>query len=397
MADFTPTPRAAASIVTGLRGPEQHETGIVIPDVQDVIVHYQPDAVPFQTLITRIRDKKSTTQYRFDWIEADEYPRELELTGAALVADTTLDVTAGDEARVAANYILLNTRTGEQVSVDSTSSGVVTVTRDIGDTGQVDMVAGDRLVFTRPVYEDGADVGTLKTQLDTLKFNYTETIRTPFGFTGRDIVTELYGGRDPKNKVRTMSVEHRKSIELAAFTGARRTITGTHIRSLTGGVKWWINSNVWDISSTGTVSERAFVEFLEEGMRWGKGGHQNGSGIKYLFCSRRWLTEINFWGHDRIRFKAVDKELGLNFAQYESPHGKVFLVPTPTLDQAMPDSAFLLDLNHIRYRFLQERDTRLLKDRGGNGIDGETHEYMTDFGLQVELEASHSYLKGLNA
>src|SRR3972149_12244217 len=196
MADFQPIPRPPNTLISGFRGPENIVSQNVIADVSDELFLYAPKKTPFLTLTGRLKDKRTVSQSRFDWIEGDEYPRELVLIGAAAVADTTLDVTAGDEARAAAGYIYMNTRTREHVRVTSTSSAVVTVTRAVDGGNQVDMVSGDVLVFTRYVAEDGADVGTSKTTVDVDKFNYCEIIRTEFSVTGRDAVQGLYTGRD---------------------------------------------------------------------------------------------------------------------------------------------------------------------------------------------------------
>lgn len=393
MAEFAPVPRAALDIVTGSRGPENIRSERVKIEMADKISSYMPDAAPLTTFTSRLRDKRTVENYRFDWLESDEYPRELELTANSAIADLTLSVTAGDEARVAANYVLMNQRTGEQVLVGSTSSGVVTVTRDIGGQGEADMVAGDVLVFTRPVYEDGADVGTSKSTKDVAKFNYTEIIRTPFSFTRRDAKTALFAGKDPMTERKKQAIEHKKSIEHAFFFGQRNAITGTHIRSFTGGLNYWIQSNQWDVTGV-QVTERAFDEVLEEAMRWGSGGNQKGNGLKYLFASSRWITELNWFAKGKVEYRPLDETIGFGCMEYLSPHGRVRIIKTPILDYNNQGDAYLLDLNHIRYVAFD--DTVLEKDRGGNGVDGSTEEYISDVGLQVELEAAHTRFKGLS-
>ena len=87
-------------------------------------------------------------------------------------------------------------------------------------------------------------------------------------------------------------------------------MTGTHIRSMSGGLEYFIKSNYWNLAGK-RPTERAFVEFLEEAMRWGKGGRQNGSGVKWLFHSARWGTEIEFWAKDRLEMKTLEKVMGL--------------------------------------------------------------------------------------
>jgi hypothetical protein len=362
----------------------------------DSILFYQPEATPLLTLTAKLRGKREAFNYRFEWLEKDEFPRTLTVTAAALDTDTSVSVTAGEEARVAANYVVENKNTGELFSVGATSSGTLSsLVRGIGG-GAAAMSVGDTLVVLGPVYEDGASAGSPRSIQEFNLFNYTQIIRTPFGFTGRDRATELYGGRDETVETKWQSIEHKKSIEYFMFFGKRHLITsGTHYRSFTGGLEYFINSNVWNVSGV-TLNERAFVEFLEQGLKWGKGGNQNGSGQKFLLCSSRWLTEINGWVHDRLQYRVLDKQIGFSAMEYVSPHGSVMLMRAPLLDYYHPDYAFLIDRNHLKYVNHRDRDTKLRLDIQANDVDGRENEYLTDVGLEVSFEHSHALLKGLS-
>lgn len=395
MADFTPNPRTAPSMISGDRGPEQLNQTRVIADVQDEILLYMPSASPLTTLTGKLRKKRTVTQSKFDFLTKDEYPRTVKLAATSNAADTTIDFEAGTGARIAANYVLLNTRTRESVVVTSMSGAdQATVVRGVGSSAQ-DMEIGDSLVFTRAVFEDGTGKGTFKSVKEDAEFNYTEIIKTGYGFTGRQINTDLYGGKDQMTERKWFGIEHTKSIEKMMFFGTRHLITGTHQQTFSGGLEFFIKSNIWNLGGT-VPSERAFVEFLEEGMRWGRGGSQEGSGTKYLFASSRWVTELEFFAKDKLQYKVLDKQIGLAAMEYVSAHGRVMIIRTPILDYNHPDFAFLVDLNHVRYVRHQGRDTKLMKSIEANDLDGSEEQYVSDVGCQVELEASHSILKGLS-
>lgn len=393
MADFTPNPRSAPSILSGQRGPENVNQVRVIADVQDEILLYQPSAAPLTVLTGKFRKKRTVTQSKFDTLTMDEYPRSLKLVADSAIADTTLDVEAGTGVRAAGNYTYLNTRTRETVLVSTITNDQLTVVRGIGSSQQ-DMVIGDTLVFLRPVFEDGAGKGTLKTVKEDSDFNYTEIIRTPYGFTGRQENTSLYGGKDPALIRKLMGIEHKKSIEKMMFFGTRHLITGTHQQTFSGGLEYFIKSNIWNLGQN-EPTERAWVEFLEEAMRWGDGGNQNGQGTKYLFASDRWATVLEFFAKNKLEYRPLDKQIGLAAAEYVTTHGRVMIVKDPVLNYNHPDMAFLVDLNHVRYVRHQGRDTKIVKDIQANDIDGSEEEYRSDVGCQVELEASHAILKGL--
>jgi len=394
MADFNPNDRTAPTMITTVRGHEQLNSARVVVDMEDQILLYQPEATPLMTLTAKMRRKRQAVNPRFDWLEKDEYPRGLDVTATADSDDTSISITTGQESRVYAGAVVINLRTGENILVGGTSSGTLSsLTRGIGG-GAGDIQIGDKLLYGFNAYEDGAGLGALRSIQEFNFYNFTQIIRTPFGFTGRDLQVELYGGRDEMTETKWQAIEHKKSIEYAMAFGKRHLITGTHQQTFTDGIDNRIVTNRWNVAGT-TLSERAFVEFLEVGMKWGKGGNQNGSGTKYLLCSSRWLTEINAWVGDRLRYKVLDDSIGFAAQEFNSPHGNVELIRWPLLDYYHPDRAYLLDLNHVRYVYLRGRDTKLLYDRQANDIDGKTNEYFSDCGAQTEFEHSHAALYGL--
>ena len=395
MAEFNPNPRTDPTLVSGTRGPESQNAARVVVDMQDEILLYQPEATPLLTLTGKMRKKREAVNARFEWLEKDEYPRSLEVTAAADSDDTAISVVAGQDARVFTGAVVINLRTGENILVNAapTSGSLGTVVRGIGG-GAADIVIGDKLLYAFNAYEDGSGLGVLKSIQEFNEYNYTQIIRTPFGFTGRDLVTELYGGRDEMTETKWQAIEHKKSIEYAMAFGKRDLRTPAHQQTFTKGVDSFLVTNRWNVEGV-SLTERAFVDFLEIAMKWGKGGNQNGSGTKYLLCSSRWLTEINGWVGDRLRYKPIDDSIGFAAQEFNSPHGNVELLRWPLLDYFHPDRAFLLDFNHIRYAYLRNRDTKLYVDRQANDIDGKTNEYLSDVGVQVNFEHAHSALFGL--
>ena len=395
MAEFNPNPRTDPTLVSGTRGPESQNAARVVVDMQDEILLYQPEATPLLTLTGKMRKKREAVNARFEWLEKDEYPRSLEVTAAADSDDTAISVVAGQDARVFVGAVVINLRTGENILVNAapTSGSLGTVVRGIGG-GAADIVIGDKLLYAFNAYEDGSGLGVLKSIQEFNEYNYTQIIRTPFGFTGRDLVTELYGGRDEMTETKWQAIEHKKSIEYAMAFGKRDLRTPAHQQTFTKGVDSFLVTNRWNVEGV-SLTERAFVDFLEIAMKWGKGGNQNGSGTKYLLCSSRWLTEINGWVGDRLRYKPIDDSIGFAAQEFNSPHGNVELLRWPLLDYFHPDRAFLLDFNHIRYVYLRARDTKLYVDRQANDIDGKTNEYLSDVGVQVNFEHAHSALFGL--
>lgn len=392
MPAFNPNERTAPTTISGSRGHEQLNSARVVVDMQDDILLFQPEATPLLTLTGKLRKKREALNPLYSWLEKDEYPRTLTVTAAYDSDDTAISVTAGDDARVYINCVVQNQRTGELILVTAapTSGSLGTVVRGIGG-GQSDGIIGDKLVFVFNANEDGADTPAQRSIQEFNLSNRTQIVRTAFGFTGRDLVVELYGGRDEVTETKWQAIEHKKSIEYLLLFGKQHLITGTHQQSFSDGLDNRIATNRWNIASA-DLTEDAWISFLEYGMRWGRGGSQNGSGTKYLLGSARWLTQLNAFARDRIRYEPLDESIGFNATSYTSPHGKVMFLHAPILDKYHPERAYLVDMNHGRYVYLRGRDTKLFYDRQGNGIDGKINEYITDCGSQWEFEHAHSAL-----
>lgn len=396
MPAFAPNARPEPTLVANYRGPEDHVSARVKIDMADKILWYAPEATPFLTLTGKIKGKRKAFNYKYEWLEKDQKPRRLVVNGAQTDVDTTIEVDDGD--KVAGRDVLLNVRTREVILISSISSNDLTVVRGIGG-GNAPMNDGDDLLLIGSSYADGASSGTPVSITEFTKFNYTQIFRTPFAFTGRDLETELFGGNDKMTETKWQGIEHKRSIEYAMYFGKRHLISaagGVHQATFTGGLDQSIQSNVWDVSGV-TLNTRAFNEFLEEGLKWGKGGRlQGGAATKYLLCSSAWLTEINSWAENKLEYRVLDKQIGFAAMEYVSPLGRVMLVSSPILDEWHPDRAYLVDFNHVDYVFLRNRDTKLLDNREANDIDGEKYEYFSDCGLQVEFEQSHAALVGLS-
>ena len=392
---FTPIPRAEPTVLTGTRGPENAQAVRIVPDVFEKIIFLNPEASPFTVITSYLRDRKPCTQVRYDFFEKDEFPRRVTLSADSAVLDTALDVQAGQGVRMGANAVFMNLRTREQVLVTAMASAdVATVTRGIGGPEE-DMVTGDELEYQGSISEDGASLGPMKSVKEENYWNYTETVRTPYGFTGRDLVTKFYGGADKEVERQHKAIEHLTSIEYRFLFGRRHLMTGTHQRTFTGGLEYFIKSNIWDLNNN-IPQEEAFIDYLGEVMRYGGNGNQNGVGRKWMFASRRWLTIIERFARNKIQYRPMDDRVGIKVGFFDTSQGTLILVPTPILNGNPHGGwAFIVDLDQIRFRYLNGRDTMLKENVQAPDEDANKEEWLTDFGAEVHMEMAHGILKGL--
>lgn len=394
MANQFQAPVSAPTVVSGARAVSDVNATRVKVDVRDDILEYDPNANSLTLLTVKNTGRREVGQYLYYWQEKDRFPREDTLSAAATAAATSL--TASNGGRFKQWDVVLVTRTGERLLVTAVSTNTLTATRGLNSTAQA-ILANERVEIIGNAYVEGGDVGTAKSVQARLPFNHTQQIRTPFAYTGRDQHTRMFGGKDPNIERRWQGVEHQISLEQTFWWGVRDSqtdATSGKLITFTGGLDYYVTTNSYDINSI-AFNERNFTEALEVGMRDGRGG-KLGKKTKVMFAGARYITEFETWAKNRLYYVPEDKVYGLDAMVFKSAHGKVILIDHPLFDGENSDKAFLLDMNHVKYVFHTGRDTKLLKGRGGNGVDGETEEYMSDVGMEVSLERSHMKMFGLD-
>jgi hypothetical protein len=385
----------APTIVTGTRAVTDVEAKRLKLDISNDILQYDPNANSLTLLSVKMNGKREVGQYQFYWLEKDRMPRTGTVSTTGYDADdTSILVTDGGIFRKW-DVVLVNA-TGERFLVTAVSTNTLTVTRGLNSSGKT-LAAGSKLQVIGNAYVEGGDVGTAKSVKSVPIYNLCQQIRTPFSFTGRDMVTRMYGGNDPDLERKWQGVEHAISLEQSFWWGYRDSqldsASGKYITFL-GGVDQYVQTLEWDINDT-DFNERNLTESMEVGFRWGRGGRM-GRKTKTLFAASRYITEIEGWGKNRLYYVPSDKVYGLDAMVYKSAHGKIVLIDHPLFDGENADKAFLMDMNHLRYVYHTGRDTKLLKDRGDNGVDGETEEYMSDVSLELKAERAHMKFSGLS-
>ncbi|HEY5984964.1 MAG TPA: hypothetical protein VIV12_01085, partial [Streptosporangiaceae bacterium] len=135
MPDFAPMPRQEPTNITGYRAPEDLPGQRVVVAMADDITLFQPDVTPFLTVTAKLKAKRKEFNRKFEWMEKDSKPRRVTVSGAQTDVDTTIELVAGDDVKLAANDIVRNRRTGEVSLVASVGTNQFTAVRAIGSTG----------------------------------------------------------------------------------------------------------------------------------------------------------------------------------------------------------------------------------------------------------------------
>lgn len=373
------------SAVAGVRGTGNINASRRVVDISKRISVLEPDSAPLVQLVKKL-EKRVAINPKFEWLEegsldkvdAVNYGTGYTAGATSVVVDTGSKFRAGDVVR--------NVTAGEQFLVSSISTNTLTIVRGWGSTAAQAFSDNDVLLIVGNANEEGATARTIKTELDVTKTNYLQIFRTPFGVTGTSENSELYGGKDLAHLRMTQLIEHQKEIERAFWWGEPKEDTsGTHPKRSTGGVDYFVSTNSTDGGTT--LTEIEWESWLRTGFRYG-------SSVKFVFAAPIILSAVSYWAKGKLQLLPKDKTYGISIMQYLSPHGTVNLINAKLFGEvtAYAGRAFLLDLEGKAYRYLANRDTRLITNIQANDEDGERDEYKSEVGLHFEQEKKDSML-----
>lgn len=327
----------------------------------------------------------------------DELPeRKLTVDGAVSSASTTSITTdaGNDNLFAVAGTILVNSATGEvmRVTADSTATGL-TVERNIGGTSHT-IADGAALFIAGSAFEEGASSPTGVSFDATVATNYTQIFRTAFKVTETLRATNLRTG-DKEDEMATKALKlHMQDIERAMFFGKKHESNGTSAqpRRFTGGLTNSI-SNVLDRSTaSGVMTEDQFDRALIEDI------FAFGSKQKIMFCGAKVAGHLQKFGKDRWAPQVVEGAYGVNLTSYNTFAGDLMVHLHPQFRQVpgMENAAVIIDFPYLKYRYLDGRDTSLLRDRQSPDEDAVKHEFLTECGLEMLQDKTHAYIKNWN-
>lgn len=382
--------------ILGVRGTGEFTTDFRPTNYRELYTFLEPNGdAPLSALIAMMTSE-STDDPKYNNFR-DELPDQVVTVNGA-VADTTtgaITLDANDDNQfIVAGTILVNATTGEVMHATADCTGTaLTVTRNIG--GTTHQIADNAELFIAGfAAKEGADTPTPISFDATLAYNYTQIFRTAFSVTGTLANTNLRTGpKEDEARVKALKL-HMSDMERAFFFGNRHIANASSAEPTryTGGL---INSltNVIDVTSdtaaTTIMTEEEFDTKLIDDI------FAYGSKEKVAFIGSTVAHHLNWFAKDRWSPQQVDGAYGINFTRYRTPAGDLLAYLHPMFRQVpgMKESMLILDMQDICYRYMQNRDTQLLKDRQGNGEDRRKHEFLTESGLELKQDRTHTYIK----
>ena len=274
--------------------------------------------------------------------------------------------------------------------VTGISANVLTVARGVGTTATTATNNNEPVVIIGSAFPEGALSAQAKSTVTQTIFNYTQIFRTSVKVTKTQEASELYGGSDRAYQRMKKGIEHAVDMERAAWFGEKSEVTSgeTPIRT-TAGILPLINANAVKYDANNALTEDNFEKmFLEPLFRYG-------SSKKTLFASSRLISVINGWGRQKLQMVTGEETFGLAIMRYISAHGELNIVKHQLFEGATYGKmGVALDLEHLKYRPLRGRDTKLNTNIQPNDADFYLDEYITEAGFQIKLPKTHGIITG---
>ena len=386
--------------ITGLRGTGQFGTEFRPTNYRELFTLLEPNGTaPLQALLS-MAGSESTDDPKYNHFR-DELPnRTLTVNGAiANTTGTTITVdNDDDEAFVVAGTILQNQTTGEimRATADANlGANTIAVERNIGGTSH--QIADDAvLVIAGHADQEGGTSPTAISFDPTTDFNFTQIFKTAVQVSGTLQNTYLRTGDKEQEQLTKALKLHMGDIERAMFFGKRHEANGTTASPtrFTGGLLNQI-TNVTDGASFGatanTITEKEFDRLLIETI------FAFGSSEKVAFCGARVISNLMEIGKNRWQPTQIDNAYGVSLTRYTTYAGDLLVYMHPMFRQTgMTEEMIILDMGELKFRYLQGRDTQLIRDIQAPDFDGVKHMYMTECGLEMTQAKVHHRIKGWN-
>jgi|SRR5215472_849514 len=262
----------------------------------------------------------------------------------------------------------------------------------------------------------GAALAPYQTPLN-LK-NYTQIFRTPFQFSGTVLKTGLrYDRTGPyKDKAKEATLQHAMEMEKGFIFGVQQLYidptSGLPTR-LTGGLIWYLQQ--WEAgtvygntaatldtddtkriinNASGAMNLSTYNGYMERLFRVTSNKAQE----KLVLCGSGFLSRVNdlFAGKGILHINQEAKErFGWDIVSHLLPWGTVHYKTAPLFTQnaTLRNAGLFLDVWNLIYRYMDGRDTTLLKMRQPNNADYREDEWLGECGLELRFPESHMFIK----
>lgn len=250
--------------------------------------------------------------------------------------------------------------------------------------------------------EEGADTPNVIAYDPSEVYNYLQIFRTPTSITNTAKVTHLRTGDPYQENLREALELHSMEMEKAFLFGVRYATTGSLSKPLryTAGIRTWITTNVDAFQFNTNYGGQTWLQggeawldgFCEQIFRFGKNEKLVFAGSGALLGLQQLVK-----ASAQMTISGVVKSYGIAVTEWVTPFGTINVITHPlfSYESTYRHSMLFLEPAKLTYKYLTGRDTKLLKNRQGNGIDGQIDEYLTEAGLELDHEQCFGWVDGV--
>jgi len=251
-------------------------------------------------------------------------------------------------------------------------------------------------------------------------WNYLQIFRTSFTMTGTALKTPVDFDKTGvyKDKAKKQAFNHFTDIEFAFLFGERTKSVDTTTnlpRYTTGGILWYLSQ--WEGGSTygntapsadtddgkriienadGVITADWLDNLLERVFRF----TSNNSNEKLGLIGNGALQTLNnlYKGQNVLQAnQLLTGKVGMNVTSQETPFGTIHWKTAPlfTQEPTLRYNCMILDVADMKYRYMEGRDTKLLKHREPNDADYRKDEWLGEVGLELVQPEANMYVKNM--
>lgn len=361
-----------------------------IVDMDDTIHLLEPDANPLTVLTTAMGNSQVAENPEFSWLEDALAARTVTADGTGIAdgSTTSMSVATNDGKKLGKFDLLKNPATGEIMRITSVTTDALVLTRAFGTTAGAAVAASQVLLVIGNAYAENSASGTSLATQTVKKTNYTQIFRTPFSFSNTLEASKLYGGDYKSNQTKKKGIEHQVKIEEQFLFGEPKEDTTNVVRA-TGGLTYWVTSNVKTINGGLTYAD--IVDFAQQVSRYGDQSQ------RLLLAAPVICSAFDLMAQARLFHMTEARVFGVKLNRITTSHMDFYIKKDVLLSETSTynSMAFALDMNTLKRRPLAGRDTKLKMNIQNNDVDGEAHEYVTEVGLQLSNEECSGILTGV--
>ena len=122
----------------------------------------------------------------------------------------------------------------------------------------------------------------------------------------------------------------------------------------------------------------------------------SGDAMCIVYQSDIMLKDI-YAGGSGFDIQNIQSEFGVNVTRISTLYGNLNLVMEPLFRNQHQNTAIMIDLNNVAYRPLEgngvSRDTQIITNVQGDGVDGRKDMILTEAGLEISLPETHTVLQ----